>query len=255
MRRIHAAGKLVAVHVDLVEGLRPELPAISWLGSTGVDAVISSHGQLMPAIQRERMVAIHRLLLVRRSLLGSGLAAVKRSGADIVEILPGVILPDVSHLLPKLDQPLLAGGFIRSEAEARSALAAGGRGDHQHRGPMGSQACLSDAQPLIWRSTSWSAPAKTLWDADPEVRVLCVNLDLTTLATLAGGATDRLAVDIESVSGLNADDAGARFVVERLGIGIVITRRPALAALVAEAGGLGLVQVLAFDSTGLGRAL
>ncbi len=125
VRRIHAAGKLVAVHVDLVDGLRPELPAISWLAGAGVDAVISSHGQLMPAIQRERMVAIHRLLLVRLSLLSSGLAAVQRSDADIVEILPGVILPDVSHLLPKLDQPLLAGGFIRTEAEARSALAAG----------------------------------------------------------------------------------------------------------------------------------
>jgi len=91
--------------------------------------------------------------------------------------------------------------------------------------------------------------------ADPRFGVLLRDLDLTTLATLAGGATDRLAVDIESVSGLNADDAGATFVVERLGIGIVITRRPALAALVAEAGGLGLVQVLAFDSTGLGRSL
>ena len=62
-------------------------------------------------------------------------------------------------------------------------------------------------------------------------------------------------MDLESVDGLGADDAAARFVVEKLGIRIVMTRRPALAALVAEAGGLGLVHVFAFDSTGLGRAL
>jgi glycerol uptake operon antiterminator len=125
VRRIHATGKLVAVHLDLVDGLRPDRTAITWLARAGVDAVISSHGQLMPAIRRERMVAIHRLLLVRRSLLDSGLSAVTRSGADIVEVLPGVILPDVISLLPHLDVPLLAGGFIRTEAEARAALAAG----------------------------------------------------------------------------------------------------------------------------------
>jgi glycerol uptake operon antiterminator len=128
VQSVHATGKLVAVHLDLVDGLRPDRMAVTWLARTGVDAVISSHGQLMPAIRREGMVAIHRLLLVRRSLLASGLAAVARSGADIVEVLPGVILPDVRHLLPRMDVPLLAGGFIRTEAEARAALAAGASG-------------------------------------------------------------------------------------------------------------------------------
>jgi glycerol uptake operon antiterminator len=126
--RVHAAGKLVAVHLDLVDGLRPDRAAVVWLARAGVDAVISSHGQLMPAIRREHMVGIHRLLLVRRSLLDSGLSAVARSGADIVEILPGVILPEVRHLLPQMDVPLLAGGFIRTAAEARAALAAGAAG-------------------------------------------------------------------------------------------------------------------------------
>ena len=128
VRRVHAAGKLVAVHLDLIEGLRPDRTAIAWLARAGVDAVISSHGQLMPSVRREQMVGIHRLLLVRRGLLDSGLSAVTRAGADIVEILPGVILPDVCSLLSRLDVPLLAGGFIRTEAEARAALAAGAAG-------------------------------------------------------------------------------------------------------------------------------
>jgi glycerol uptake operon antiterminator len=128
VRRVHAAGKLVAVHLDLVDGLRPDRTAIAWLARAGVDAVISSHGQLMPAVRRERMVGIHRLLLVRHGLLDSGLSAVTRSEADIVEVLPGVILPDVRALLPRLNVPLLAGGFIRTEEEARAARAAGAAG-------------------------------------------------------------------------------------------------------------------------------
>jgi glycerol-3-phosphate responsive antiterminator len=90
---------------------------------------------------------------------------------------------------------------------------------------------------------------------DLEFGILLRDLDLMTLVVVAEAGPERIAVDLESVDGLRADDAAARFVVERLGIRIVMTRRPALAALVAETGGLGLVHVFAFDSTGLGRAL
>jgi glycerol uptake operon antiterminator len=128
VRRIHAARKLVAVHMDLVDGIRPDAAGVAWLARTGADALISSRGQLMPAIRREGLVAIHRLLLVRRSLVETAVTAVTRSGADIVEILPGVILPDVADLLTRIRVPLLAGGFIRTDAEARAALAAGAAG-------------------------------------------------------------------------------------------------------------------------------
>ena len=128
IERIHRAGKLVAVHLDLVDGLRADRTAVRWLARAGADAVISSRGELMRAVQREGMVAIHRLLLVRQGLLEPGFAAVARSGADIVEVLPGAILPDVRPLLPDLRVPLLAGGFIRTEGEARAVLAAGAVG-------------------------------------------------------------------------------------------------------------------------------
>ena len=52
--------------------------------------------------------------------------AVGRAQPDIVELLPGVILPEVADLvLPRLSVPLLAGGFIRDAAAVRAALAAG----------------------------------------------------------------------------------------------------------------------------------
>jgi glycerol-3-phosphate responsive antiterminator len=91
--------------------------------------------------------------------------------------------------------------------------------------------------------------------ADLEFGILLRDLDLMTLVAVAEAGTERIAVDLDSVYGLGADDAAAKFVVERLGIRIVMTRRPSLAALVAESGGLGLVRVFAFDSTGLERAL
>jgi glycerol uptake operon antiterminator len=128
VRRVHAAHKLVAVHVDLVAGLRADRASVAWLAGSGVDAVISSHGQLMAAIRHEGMTAIHRLLLVRRGHLDTGVAAIGRSAPNIVEILPGVILPSVIGLMPRFDVPVLAGGFIRTAADVQAVLAAGALG-------------------------------------------------------------------------------------------------------------------------------
>lgn len=79
--------------------------------------------------------------------------------------------------------------------------------------------------------------------------------DLGTLIECSTSGSGVLAVDLDSVRGLNGDDTAVDFVVRRLGIGIVLTRRPQTAAHVAQIGGLGLLHMLAFDSTGLGRSL
>jgi glycerol uptake operon antiterminator len=140
VKRIHGAGKLVAVHLDLISGLRADRAGVAWLARSGVDAIISSHGQLMQAIKHERVTAIQRLLLARRSQLHAAVGAMSRSAPDIVEVLPGVILPDVIRLFPKSDIPLLAGGFIRTETEARAAVSAGAVG-------------VTTSWPMLWDLT------------------------------------------------------------------------------------------------------
>ena len=128
IRRVHDCGKVIAVHLDLVDGLKADHWGVTWLARSGVDAVITSHGQLMPVIRNEGAIAIHRLLLSRREHLDTAVTALARSRPHIVEILPGVILPAISGLLPPLEVPMLAGGFIRTPLDARSVLAAGAIG-------------------------------------------------------------------------------------------------------------------------------
>jgi glycerol uptake operon antiterminator len=124
--RIHAAGKLAAVHLDLVDGLASDITGVRWLVRCGADAIISSHGQVVRAVQAEGLVAIQRLLCVSHGSVELGLASVLRARPDIVELLPGVILPEVADLvLRHLDVPLLAGGFIRDAGELRKVIAAG----------------------------------------------------------------------------------------------------------------------------------
>lgn len=88
-----------------------------------------------------------------------------------------------------------------------------------------------------------------------DVGVLYRDIDLPALLGSAVSTTAPKAVDLDTVRGLRADDDGVAFVIERLAIRIMMTRRPQVAQHVAEVGGLALLHTLAFDSTGVSRAL
>jgi glycerol uptake operon antiterminator len=79
-------------------------------------------------IRQEGLVAIERLLLSRRSHLDAAIAALARSSPDVVEVLPGVILPSISQVIPRFAVPVLAGGFVRTPADTRAILGAGAVG-------------------------------------------------------------------------------------------------------------------------------
>jgi glycerol uptake operon antiterminator len=123
--RVHERGKLAAIHLDLVAGLRSDRAAVGWLARSGADAVISSHGQLMAAIHNNSMTAVQRLLATHRTQLAAGLVSISRSEPDVVEFLPGVVLPQVRPLIPELTATMLAGGFVRSPQDVRAILAGG----------------------------------------------------------------------------------------------------------------------------------
>ena len=95
------------------------------------------------------------------------------------------------------------------------------------------------------------------WEPLPglDAGLLLRDTELMVLIHRSTGPQPLLAVDLDSVAGLDGDEAAVDFLVQRLGIRVVLTRRPLLALRVAELGGLGLVHVLAFDSTGLNRSL
>jgi glycerol uptake operon antiterminator len=126
LRRVHAAGKLAAVHLDLIDGVASDIAGVRWLVRSGADAVISSHGQAVRAVRAEGVTAIQRVLCLSELAVDHGLGAVSRAQPDIVELLPGVILPQIADLvLPRLTVPLLAGGFIRDADDVSAVLAAG----------------------------------------------------------------------------------------------------------------------------------
>jgi glycerol-3-phosphate responsive antiterminator len=88
-----------------------------------------------------------------------------------------------------------------------------------------------------------------------DVGILYRDIELPTLLAAASGDPRPKAVDLDTVPGLAGDDHAVDFVMNRLGIRIVLSRRPQTVEQVAQLGGLALLHVLAFDSTGVARSL
>src|SRR5258707_8994144 len=109
----HKLGKGIVVHVDLVSGIGKDRAGIQYLHQIGVDAIITSRSQLVSAGHAEGVVTIQRLLLVDDSALETGVRTIARAAPDIVEVLPGIIFPEIASTLQQLlPGPFIAGGFI-----------------------------------------------------------------------------------------------------------------------------------------------
>jgi glycerol uptake operon antiterminator len=127
VRQAHQLGKGVVVHVDLVSGIGKDRAGIQYLRQMGVDALITSRSQLVSAGHAEGLTTIQRLLLFDDSALETGVRTIARAAPDIVEVLPGIIFPEVAVTLQRLlPGPFIAGGFIRSASEVSRVKAAGG---------------------------------------------------------------------------------------------------------------------------------
>ena len=118
--------KVVVVHVDLVSGVGKDRGGIQYLHDIGIDGIITSRSQLVSAGKAEGLVTIQRLLLLDDSALESGVRSIARAAPDIVEILPGIIFPEMaSFLRQQLPGPFIAGGFIRTPADVARVQSAG----------------------------------------------------------------------------------------------------------------------------------
>src|SRR5712675_2121926 len=119
-------GKRLVIHVDLVSGVGKDRVGIQYLHQIGVDAIITSRSQLVSAGHAEGLITIQRLLLVDDSALETGVRTIARAAPDIVEVLPGIIFPEIAKTLQQLlPGPFIAGGFIRDAMEVARIHAAG----------------------------------------------------------------------------------------------------------------------------------
>lgn len=122
----HDRNKGVIVHIDLVSGVGKDHGGVQYLRQIGVDGIITSRSQLVAASRAEGLVTIQRLLVLDDATLDTGIRTIVRAAPDIIEVLPGILFPEVSQKISQsLRGPFIAGGFIRTAADVNRIRDAG----------------------------------------------------------------------------------------------------------------------------------
>ncbi|QKJ88367.1 glycerol-3-phosphate responsive antiterminator [Paramixta manurensis] len=126
VQQIKQAGKFAFVHVDLLEGSSNQEIVVNFLKIvTQADGIISTKTAMVKAARQHGFYAIHRLFVLDSISFNNIGKQVAQSMPDLVEILPGCMPKVLGWVADKIEQPIIAGGLVCDEEDARLALAAG----------------------------------------------------------------------------------------------------------------------------------
>ena len=126
LHRAEAAGKLLLIHLDLLDGVGRDRAGIQFLAKLGVKGLVTTKPQLGKLAQQQGMRVIQRMFLLDSESLRTGIHMLKGFRPDAIEALPASTHASVlAELKAATDVPILAGGLVRSAGDLHQAVANG----------------------------------------------------------------------------------------------------------------------------------
>lgn len=128
--RLKEAGKLIFVHIDLMEGIGKDKWGIQYLAEEiGIDGVVTTRSNIIIAAKHYGLITIQRLFVFDSVSLDKGINVIKSSQPDAIEVLPGMVIPRVIKKIHKeVDVQVIAGGLIIDLQDVQTALESGAIG-------------------------------------------------------------------------------------------------------------------------------
>ena len=128
--RVKDAGKIAMVHMDLVTGLSPQDVSIDFIRKyTRADGIITTKANLITHAREIGLVTVLRYFVIDSLALFSIERRSREnrdSQPDMIEILPGVIIPKMIRKIRSMSRvPVICGGLIQEKEDVLNALASG----------------------------------------------------------------------------------------------------------------------------------
>ena len=127
---IKKAGKVAMVHVDLITGLNNSKDVcLDFIkNNTAADGIITTKSNLIPHARELELNTVLRYFILDSLALQNIEKQARSSGIkpDIIEFLPGIVLPKMIRRINKVSRvPIIAGGLIADKEDVMNALDAG----------------------------------------------------------------------------------------------------------------------------------
>lgn len=123
---LKAAGKLVFIHIDLIDGLKADQQGLQYIAEKiKPHGIITTRGASVRYAQELGLFTIQRIFMLDSSALTSGAGNVTNVSPDFVELLPGISPKAISLFAQKIHVPIIAGGLVLEKEDVFAALQAG----------------------------------------------------------------------------------------------------------------------------------
>jgi glycerol uptake operon antiterminator len=125
---LKANGKIVFIHLDMLEGIKADQKGVEFIKET-IDpyGIISTKGVTLKHASNLGMFTIQRIFMLDTLSFETGIKSVHTISPDAVEVLPGIATKAIETLGGKINQPVIAGGLIKTKRDAINALSVGAK--------------------------------------------------------------------------------------------------------------------------------
>ena len=126
VQRAHDAGKVVFVHLDLIEGLSSREVTADFVAKyTQADGVLSTKVAITRRAKELGLVAIQRFFLLDSMAISSIERQLAPECSDLIEVLPGLMPKIIRRVCGVTNKPVITGGLITDKEDVTNALSAG----------------------------------------------------------------------------------------------------------------------------------
>lgn len=122
---LHKAGKTFFIHIDLADGIGKDRSGIIYVKNAGVDGIISTRSAIIKTAREEGLFTVQRFFILDSHSIDTTVEALKSSKAQMIEVMPGIAGKVIKKLKKTVGIPIIAGGLIENEEEAREAISCG----------------------------------------------------------------------------------------------------------------------------------
>ena len=127
--KAHKAGKLIFIHVDLLDGFSKDATALKYICSEiSPDGIISTKNNLLKLARSLGLLTVQRVFIIDSLSIDTAIKASQMINPDAIEIMPGIMPRIIKKLSSCLDVPVIVGGLVSEADDAKVALNNGALG-------------------------------------------------------------------------------------------------------------------------------
>lgn len=124
--RLRNVGKIVFVHVDLIEGLKGDNIGLTFIKRYGQPyGIITTKPKNIKQAKQLGLCTIQRIFAVDSLSLQTGIKNIQEVLPDAVEVMPGVASKIIKSMENEVHVPIIAGGLIQCRKDIMESIGAG----------------------------------------------------------------------------------------------------------------------------------